>query len=47
MINWQTAEATEPPVTKAIPKTQIKEFIQMGNKPNKLASLFPCNTQGA
>lgn len=45
MINWQTAEVTEPPVTKTIPDTRIKEFVETGDQPDGLIPLFPCHTQ--
>ena len=45
MINWQVIEQTEPSVTRMIPERQIKEFVENGDKPDGLISLFPCHSQ--
>lgn len=37
MVSWQKAEVTESPITRTVPDTQIKDFIETGDK--------PCHTQ--
>lgn len=44
MIDWHTAELTEPPATKIIPTENIAAYIRSQQKPCALTT-FPCHTQ--
>ena len=45
LFDWQNTEITEPPVTKNINTSDIRNVIVKGDKPETLIPEFPCHTQ--
>ncbi len=46
MIDWQSVELHEPPLTMEIPTSTISNYIQMRKPPKTLFEEYPCHTQG-
>ena len=45
MINWQTAQLTDPPLLKHITNDELNNFIQSGDVPCTHAAEIPCHSQ--